>query len=208
MRSPVLLEQHPKDKKKSSSNSTSQIDHCLLFSLLWSFGAILNAQNKIAFEKWLKNKFHFLEFFHSTNDTKPAALWECLLDPKSLKLTQIAIESCYITDGDLWKFVDTPKTVALAKVIKILLHGGIPVVLDGATGSGKTSFLLNMLKNCYSNDIPDSNWVHMLMDREVDSTRFWDQLKDKIRWNSGNNYTPAECQELVCFVDDIHLTQV
>ena len=88
------------------------------------------------------------------------------------------------------------------------MNRGVPIILDGPAGSGKTSFLLNVLKSYYNSGSPDTSWLHLYMDRETSSARLWGQLKERIKWHSGTSYIPAGCQYLICFIDDLHLTQV
>ena len=177
------------------------LHHNLLYSIAWSFGAVLNTRNKITLEKWLRE--HFKASLDAAEDSQ-VSLWE-----HSMTSAQPSVDTQATgASGEFWPYVLTSKTRVLAQLVKMLMTRGVPVVLDGPTGSGKTSFLLNTLRSYCASTGAERGWVHLYMDRGMTSAGLWSEVKEKIKWHSGTNYTPADCQQLVCLIEDLHLTQV
>ena len=189
----------------STSSSSRVLHHHLLYSIVWSYGAVLNARNKRTLVKWLRERFKGLL---DVTDDSQVSLWE-----HSMTNTQSSVDTTNTqiagSDGVFWPYVHTSRTGALAQLIRMLMTRGVPVVLDGPTGSGKTSFLLNTLRSYSGNGGgTERGWVHLYMDRGTTAVGLWSQVKERIKWHSGSNYTPADCQQLVCLIEDLHLTQV
>ena len=102
-------------------------------------------------------------------------------------------------------FVFTPRLEAMAKLIKLLIDGGLPVLLDGKAGSGKTSFLQEITRSITKSG--ETELLHMYIDQQSTASTVWSQLQSRLVWHSGNNYSPEGCKRLLCHVDDLQVWQ-
>ena len=129
-----------------SPPSPTGLKQWLTYSLVWSMGGHLSPQNKATFNDWWR------ETFTEPDLTLPedGVIWDYFIDPDSSRflpcsphLTSTGPHSS--AEDSATPFVHTSKTVAMAHFANQLVRQGHPLLLVGQQGSGKTSFLNQVL---------------------------------------------------------------
>ena len=187
------------------------LEECFAFSVLWACGGFLsNDEKRSKFERW------WAKVFPLPSLPKDASLWDYIvrpggtmdhIQPCSDLVPRYSPPSSY-QEQDSAPYVHTCQTVAYMYVIKLLVDRGYPVLLDGPTGSGKTSLLLRLLKSFCDSESSNVGLLHLYANGLTDAGMVWGQIKEKLEWNWGRNFTPKGSRRLVCFMDDLHIPQV
>ena len=168
-----------------------------MYSLIWSFGGVLNETNKLLFQRHLKDTFK------DTLVMDTGTLWEYRLQMED----EYTFQHCtggLKNNNDGGKdelYVCTSRTAATSELVKLLIGAGVSVVIDGHCGSGKTSFVLNCMDDSLS-------LLRLLMNEDYTTHDVWTQLQERLTWHSGTTYIPVGTDTLVAMIDDVHLTQV
>lgn len=81
---------------------------------------------------------------------------------------------------------------------------GVPVLLRGSPGSGKTSCVLNHLSKYTSNPVSDVKTLVINVTEMTTPSNVADRLIEQMSWTAGHTYVPLGAKKLVCVLDGIH----
>ncbi len=112
------------------------------------------------------------------------------------------------TDMDAVPYIHTVQSMAVQHVVKKLIDRGYPVLLNGSMGSGKTSLRLDLLKTHCVSGVTDTSLLHITSSGCTGPGVVWAQLEECLEWRWGRRYSPGGSKKLICFIDDLHTTQV
>ncbi|KAL5499629.1 hypothetical protein EMCRGX_G011081 [Ephydatia muelleri] len=192
--------------------SVLQLELCFVYAVVWGYGGALNAPNKRKFDTWWRKEFASVPLPAS------GTLWDCYLVPgedrfsfwASLDPPLSLSQGCNDDGGG--PYVRTPRSEGLGHLVNALVGRGHPVLVEGPTGSGKTSLLREALsapavvKGAAADSHPQL--LHVYATRLSDSSSLWAQLGGGLQWHWGRRYRPRGGKRLVCFIDDLHNAQV
>lgn len=105
-------------------------------------------------------------------------------------------------------FMHTVRSAAVSHLVSLQIRRGFPVLLNGVGGSGKTALLKEILEACCKPPGMDSNLLHVHCNLLTSAEVIWNQILDCLDWDWGRKYTPKGCKKLICFIDDLHNTEV
>ena len=171
---------------------------------MWSFGGFLSRQNKITFDQWWRNTFnqsnrllcfpeHGLIYDYYTKlGTEGFLAWRDVLRSKDIDNS----------------FIPNLRVAAVQNLIDRLISRGSSVLLVGPQGSGKTSLLQQLFSDRHSSCVKDTSLLHVYTNHLTSAAVVWGQMLDNLEWDWGRRYTPKNSKKLVCFIDDIHNTEV
>ena len=200
------------ESRMNICNSDSQLtlEQNLIYSIVWSFGGFLSQQNKIGFDKWWRETFHkantslcFPESglvwdYYTQDGTQGFLSWKDNIpksSPDSNKISPV--------------FVPNSRTVAVQNLIDLLIGRSISVLLTGPQGSGKTLLLEDLLKGrCNHSRANGTSLLHIYVNHFTSAKTVWKQMLECLEWHWGRRYTPKGSKKLVCFIDDLHNTEV
>ena len=173
-----------------------------MYAIIWGCGGFLTPSNKISFDLWWHATFSSNTVKFRT--PKGKTIWDHYYKPGSLVCsTWDNSIPAFTLPEDKTKpfFVPTVRSTALAHLLNSLISRNIPVLLNGTSGSGKTSLLKYALsKHAKSSD---ASVLHIHCDQLTESHDIWNQIWDELEWDWGKKYKPKNAKRLVCFVDDI-----
>ena len=192
--------------------SVLQLELCFVYAVVWGYGGALNAPNKRKFDTWWRKEFASVPLPAS------GTLWDCYLVPGEDRFSSWASldppfslsQGCNDDGGG--PYVRTPQSEGLGHLVNALVGRGHPVLVEGPTGSGKTSLLREALsapavvKGAAAESHPQL--LHVYATRLSDSSSLWAQLGGGLQWHWGRRYRPRGGKRLVCFIDDLHNAQV
>ena len=184
--------------------SPVEVERCFLYAVVWACGGFLTSSNKATFDHWLLS--------NSANLPLPegGSLRQCYLDRgySFSKFSENVPLYAAPVDGSLAPFVHTTQYAAMNHLVSVLIDRGIPVLLSGAPGSGKTALLKQFLCHYCTLGVSDTKLLHVLVNHFTTSEVIWNQVLECLEWRWGRRYTPRGCLKLVCFIDDQHNTKV
>ena len=175
-----------------------------MYAVVWACGGFLTSSNKPLFDNWLRSNCTHLPF------PEGGSLREYYLDGdySLAKLSKNVPLYAAPVDSTLAPFVHTTQSAAIKHLVSVLIDRGIPVLLSGAPGSGKTALLKQFLSHYCTPGVSDIKLLHILVNHFTTSEVVWNQVLECLEWRWGRRYTPRGCQKLVCFIDDLHNTKV
>ena len=184
-----------------------------MYAIMWAYGGILNAPNKRKFDTWWRKEF--------TSVPLPASgtLWDCYLMPGEDHFSSwafldppLSLSRGYKDDEGGGPYVHTQRSKGLGHLVNSLIGRGHPVLVEGLTGSGKTSLLREALSAApvatKGAAAESHHLLHMYATRLSDASSLWAQLGGGLQWHWGRRYRPRVGKRLVCFIDDLHNPQV
>ena len=149
-----------------------------MYSVVWGCGGFLTAANKARFDQWWRATF-------------TASVFR------------------YPEKGTIWDYYTKPGTRGfLAWRNSLQIGRGFPVLVNGAGGSGKTSLLLQFLRKICRPGAGEANLLHIYCNLLTSAGVIWNQILDHLEWDWGKKYAPQGGKKLICFIDDLHNTEV
>jgi dynein heavy chain len=179
-----------------NENDLSKIDSFVVFSLVWSVGALANSGDREKYNTKLRelmqaNEYEFpveLTVFDDSVRDRQWVPWEEL------------IERCSENQPVSEMIVPTIETTRHVSIIKTLVLNGIPVLVTAVTGSGKTVTLQRYLE---SNPLLVPN--PMTLSAQTTANGVQDLLDSKFDRRSAGVFGPPVDHRAVMFVDDINM---
>ncbi|XP_034961986.1 dynein axonemal heavy chain 1 isoform X2 [Zootoca vivipara] len=195
------------------------IESWFIFALLWSVGATGDAQSRVAFSVWLRNKMadekiellfpeKGLVYDYKLNDAGISSIeeeedeefvnmvcWENWMDFSS-SFTMVPDTSfCDI-------IVPTMNTVQMAFLLELLLTNHKPVLCIGPTGTGKTLTIADeLLKN-----LPLEFISHFLMfSARTSANQTQDLIDSKLDKRRKGVFGPPLGRYFIFFIDDLNM---
>ena len=192
----------------AGSLTALEMERHFIYSAVWSFGGFLSLENKATFDKWWRKSFSL--------DTELAfpekgQVWEYYVKPGTpayIPWSENIPNYNPPADVESAPYVHTIQSVAIVHLISLLIDRGCPVLLNGSSGSGKTSLLLELLRSYCVPGVTEASLLHMYGNSFMTAEVVWKQLERSLEWQWGRNYTSRGCKKLVCFIDDLHNIQV
>ena len=207
-----LLSIHPLPTHQSllptptTIESEEEIEHHFIYSMVWACGGFLSTTNKAIFNQWWRATFTSRAHqypqggavwdYYTKPGTKGFFSWKKTLHPFSPP-----------SDKTAPPFVHTVRGMATIHLTSLLISRGYPVLIGGVGGSGKTSLLQQFLGE-FCRAGTGTNLLHVYCNLLTSAEVIWNQIVDCLEWDWGKKYTPKGCKRLVCFIDDLHNTQV
>ena len=191
-----------------ASLSDIEFELYFIYAVIWSCGGFLTATNKAKFSTWWRAKFNL----KSPKLCFPSrgAVWDYYVKPGcpyfvswSSKVPPLSLP----VDKTEPPFVPTTRSVAISHLISVLISGSCPVLLNGEGASGKSSLLKQILAEVCKGGA-ETALLHVYWNRLTSSEVIWNQLQDCLEWDWGKKYTPKNCKKLICYLDDLHNTEV
>ena len=180
-----------------------------MYSVVWACGGYLTASNKAHFDQWWRSTFSPMHPAHRYPEG--GTLWDYYIKPgthgfQSWKnnLPQFSLT----TNKTAPPFICTTRVAAVMHLLSLQMSRGYPVLLNGAGGSGKTSLLEYFLREFKKPGMTDANLLHVYCNHLTSAGVIWNQVLDHLEWDWGKKYVPKDGKKLVCFIDDLHNTEV
>lgn len=190
----------------ATMESEEEIGDHFIYSIVWACGGFLSARNKAVFSQWWRTTFTSCPHqfpqegtiwdYYTKPGTKGFFSWKKSLNPFSPPSEKTAPP-----------FVHTIRGMATIHFISLLINRGYPVLVSGIGGSGKTALLQQFLGE-FCRAGTGTNLLHVYCNLLTSAEVIWNQIVDCLEWDWGKKYTPKGCKRLVCFIDDLHNTEV
>lgn len=190
-----------------ASESVEDVERHLVYSVVWACGGFLSASNKTLFDQWWRAAF--------TTPTcqfpETGTVWDYYTKPGVTGFLSWRKSLCPFSppsDKTVPPFVRTVRASATLHLISLLISRGCPVLVCGVDGSGKTSLLGQFLSDYCKPGAAEAKLLHVYCNLLTSAEVVWNQIVDCLEWDWGKKYTPKGCKKLVCFIDDLHNTEV
>lgn len=192
-----------------SDVSSDELERCFIYAMIWSLGGFLTSQNKIFFDHWWRKSFNCMNEQLSFPDK--GLIWDYFVKPGCTSFTSWCSDSLHLSphmDYMYPVFVPTKQSKSVIQLFSLLIDEDCPVLLSGDGGSGKTSLLLNYLNGHCKPDVSDTAFLHLYVNHSTSAETVWNQIQHRLEWRWGRRYTPKGSKKLLCFIDDLHNTEV
>ncbi|XP_078408210.1 dynein axonemal heavy chain 11 [Cetorhinus maximus] len=177
-----------------------------VFACVWAFGGALFQDQLIdyrgKFSRWWTKEMRTIKFpsqgtvfdYYVDSDTKKFTPWTEKIPNFEMK-----------PDAPLQDvLVHTQETVALKYFIDLLVEKGIPVMLVGNAGVGKTVLVLEEISKLTEDyiitKVPFNYYTTSAMLQRI--------LEKPLEKKAGRNYAPAGTKRLIYFIDDLNMPEV
>nr|WAQ15579.1 axonemal dynein heavy chain E [Halisarca dujardinii] len=187
---------------KSRSSSAAVRRLAALYSVAWASRHCISSSDCSATEKWQL----FLEKqSEEIGAPVPAGLsfYECYLDPEAAAMVPWETPKQIATDVQP-SFVHTPSTLALNDILGVAVEQGIPVLLRGAEGSGKSFFVQTHLQTYSSSPVGNVRTIAVHLNQLSSPAGLVNRLLEHMTWRAGHTYVPTGARKLVCLLDSMH----
>uniref|UniRef100_A0A8C3K8B9 Dynein axonemal heavy chain 1 n=1 Tax=Calidris pygmaea TaxID=425635 RepID=A0A8C3K8B9_9CHAR len=209
----IPIEGIKKIPQEKAARIRELIEPWFIFALIWSVGATGDAQGRMAFSSWLREKMakekllfpeEGLVYDYKLNDAGLSsaeddldedACWEKWLD-STAKFTMVPDTNfCDI-------IVPTMNTVRMAHLLELLLTNRKPVLCIGPTGTGKTLTITDkLLKN-----LPLKYVTHFLMfSARTSANQTQDLIDSKLDKRRKGVFGPPVGRYFIFFIDDLNM---
>ncbi|XP_075240849.1 dynein beta chain, ciliary-like isoform X3 [Convolutriloba macropyga] len=191
----------------SFRNAGEQIlERYFCFSAIWAFGGLF----------WQENRVMFSEWWHSTFISSPVPIkgtvWDYYIDSETCDWARFdenlptfsAATQCGISPNS---FVHTVAAQQLGNLVGLSQETGAPLMLVGESGCGKTSIVLDKLRGVWNNDVSGIKATKHSANR-TNARSIWSVLRENLEWKYGDNFVPKGNKQLLCFIDDINMSEV
>lgn len=193
-----------------SSESDEEVEWHFIYSVVWACGGYLSASNKTLFDQWWRSTF-MSHSYHAYQYPRRGTIWDYYTKPGTGGFYSWKKDLSPLhppSDKTTPPFVRTVRAAATIHLVSLLISRGHPVLVSGAGGSGKTSLLQQFLSVFCKAGTTEANLLHVYCNLLTSAEVIWNQIVDCLEWDWGKKYTPKGCKKLVCFIDDLHNTQV
>jgi dynein heavy chain len=189
-----------------SDNFAHEMEKFFLYSLCWSVGALLEADDRMKFDQWLRER--------DTNNTMPKVegsetIYEYFVDPKTCDWIKWTPPHWQYPTGDKLNFpnllVPTMDSTRALYIIGQIHKQQSPVMVVGAEGTAKTSVQLMFLAT--------QDPTQMLTKRINFSSATTPgmaqySIEAELDKRGGKNYGPPNGKQMTIFFDDISMPEV
>lgn len=188
------------------------LEFVFVFACVWAIGAGFSEKDQIDYRKlfsnWWKDKWKTIKFQNK------GTVFDYFVDIENSRLE----EWSKMQTKDITKEIDTskaisnytiptPETVSASYLMKQYLSVGIPPMLVGSAGCGKTQIskgLLNDLTtttDLYLQQVVNFNFY-------TDSTLLQGILEQQLEKKAGTTYAPIGKYTLIYFIDDLNMPEL
>lgn len=176
-----------------------------VFACIWAFGGALyqdqTRDHRSEFSYWWINEFKSVKFprqgtifdYYINNETQLFEQWTQLL-PKYVFDLNLPLQATQ---------VPTSETIRIQYIINLLIEKGVPVMLVGNAGTGKTLIMNEKLRNL------SENWltVNVPFNYYTTSEMLQFTLEKLLEKKAGRNYGPIGNKRLIYFIDDFNVAR-
>lgn len=186
------------------------LERAFIYSLIWTCGGFLTKPNKLKFESWWRTTFSSCSS-PERRFPRSGTLWDYYTTTGSHGFlswgTSSGSPQIPSKTAPSPPFIPTTRSAAVTHLVKALIGRGIPVLIDGGSGSGKTALVSHLLQEMGTSPA-DMKTLHVYCNLLTSAEGIWNQILDFLEWDWGKKYTPKDTKRLLCFIDDIHNMEV
>eukprot|EP01135_Chromosphaera_perkinsii_P008555 Nk52_evm21s1400 gene=Nk52_evmTU21s1400 len=198
-----------------SLESKQEVDRDLyelyfMFACVWAVGGSLtedvnsHASHRANFNNWWRMEFKSIKF------PLAGTVFDYQVEQSKKKFVHWSesIVSELAADGDDFEvgahFVQTAETARYEYIIKRLVANGVPVLLVGNSGCGKTVMIENILDQMGE----DLGRVDINFNHYTSSSTLQAAVEGSLERKSGRSLAPPGTRKLIYFIDDFNLPMV
>jgi len=179
-----------------------------VFAAIWAFGGTLGLKDNVdyrkSFDKWWRMQWrNFIKFpedgtvfdFYINNSTNKFEKWDSIVKKYEFD-EEIDMDSVMIP---------TDETVCIDFFMKTLVNRGVPVLLVGAAGCGKTKLIEASLAS-----LPEDDFVSQVVNFNYYTSALTLQtvMEDSLEKKGGRRYGPPGSKKMIYFIDDLNMPKV
>ncbi len=190
----------------SSTSPEKCLERFFVYSLCWSLGALLEADDRAKFDCWLRER--------DSNKIMPTVsdgetIYEYFVNPKSLEWEKWSPPQWTYPSGDKLNFsnllVPTMDSTRAMYVIKQIHMQKAPVMIVGAEGTAKTSVQLMFLADQDPN-VMLTKRINFSSATTPGMAQY--SIETELDKRGGKNYGPPNGKKMTIFFDDISMPEV
>ncbi|KAL3885754.1 hypothetical protein ACJMK2_025795 [Sinanodonta woodiana] len=178
------------------------------FACIWAFGGSLGVEYREPFSQWWREQFEQ----HITYPDD-GMVFDYVVDSESHEFVKWS-EALPTFSGTPHNgippdaFVHTVQIEQITHLLGLLTDAGRPVILVGENGCGKTAIVNDRIRTVCSGEVAEVLALTLQANRFTNARLLYDRLDERLEWKHGRTYVPKGNKKLLCFVDDINLSQV
>jgi len=188
------------------------LEYVFVFACVWCMGAGLEIQEgnkmRIAFDKYWRETWKVIKF-----PTK-GSVFDYFVNVENSsfddwnKLRDDSIEASIDTANPISSYtVPTNDTIASQYIMKKFLHCGVPPMLVGNAGCGKTQIIKGLLNELTGKADPTYMQQIINFNFFTDSTLLQRILESQLEKKGGAGFGPPGKLKMIYFVDDLNMPQ-
>jgi len=181
----------------ATDNDIESINPYLVFATVWSIGSLTNGADRLRFDTQLKEILKKNEYNYVEEDTLFDYCYKNKEWEKWINLTEKPTEN---NNPETDFIVPTVETTRHSYIINILVMSGIPVLVSGVTGSGKTVTLQK-----YIESQPSLINNPLTFSAQTTSNGVQELIDSKFDRRSAGVFGPPVDHRAIVFVDDINM---
>ena len=202
----ALTEHDCSDLITASTNKGKCLEKFFLYSLCWSLGSLLEAEDRAKFDCWLRER--------DTNNVMPTVsegetIYEYFVDPATLEWKRWSPPKWTYPQGEKLNFpnllVPTMDSTRAIYVIKQIHMQKAPVLIVGAEGTAKTSVQLMFLA-AQDPNIMLTKRINFSSATTPGMAQY--SIETELDKRGGKNYGPPNGKKMTIFFDDISMPEV
>ncbi|TMW58214.1 hypothetical protein Poli38472_011802 [Pythium oligandrum] len=206
-----------------SEKTAEWMENAFFYCVLWAFGGALDSEKastdpRTVFSSQLKSIFKFKPADSGSSASASSSLtslsaFEICFDVKKNEFCawQERVPAL-VAIGDVpfhQLLVPTVESTRLHAMLDLLVPHAVPVMLVGASGTGKTAIVMEHLRNATDRDGDDAcKTATVTMHHFMDAQLLQQRLEKYVEKRSGRVYGPLQNKKLVYFLDDLNLASV
>lgn len=181
-----------------------------IFSLIWSFGALLEAQDRIRYDTYLKETFSENLSFPKHPNNKPSLIFDFYVKhPGNWELWDDLVVNYVYPDTASPDYasilVPIVDNVRINYLIHCIAKQGKAVLLLGEQGSAKTVMMKAYMKNTNPDQIMGRAFN---FSSATSPYQFQKTIESYVEKRSGMTFGPPGGKKMLIFIDDINLPQI
>ncbi|GMH89960.1 hypothetical protein TrVE_jg7050 [Triparma verrucosa] len=194
------------DAPAFTGDITIESERIFVYSLAWSVGGLLEAEDRLKFDQWLRDQ--------DTNGAMPTVeegetIYEYYIDSKTLQWTKWYPEKWTYPEGEKLDFsnllVPTMDSTRALYVVNTIHKQLAPVLICGAEGTAKTSVLLMFLAN---QDPAKMMTKRINFSSATTPGMAQYSIEAELDKRGGKNFGPPNGKKMTIFFDDVSMPEV
>ena len=212
---------------KLSNDIDQAIPNCIIFSLIWSFGGVIDGSNRDRFHEFVQDLIagkdikikHKLELepdyvppkfsikllsdvniFEQGYDRKKNS-WYNLANNQQNVMTTFSKEAKYHEI-----IIPTIESIRMSNLLRLLVKTRKHLLMVGPTGTGKTLSIISELRASFSNQ--QYSYVTLCMSAQTTATQTQHIIESKLeKRGRKHQHGPAQGKKGIIFIDDLNMPQ-
>ena len=198
-------EKTPKENAKNQDTSCC-VQSWFIFSIVWSIGGGLDSNSQLKFDVFLRQLILTVPFLFECKVPSKDILYDYIYNSKDNRwitwietIEKISIPpNCDFNDI----LIPTKETARYNYLMRTMITNGVPLLVVGPTGTGKSKYISNLLITGISRELYQSTFISF--SARTSANQVQDLVMGKLDKRRKGVFGPQIGKKFVLFVDDLN----